>query len=91
MAAKTGRIWAMDLGNDSLKALHLSTERGVVEVIGFDNIPHGNCVLPDDYITYTIFYDANGYSDSNVMIVDHLPQEVDYNSSSPLGDYNAFE
>ena len=41
MAAKTGRIWAMDLGNDSLKALRLSTERGVVEVIGFDNIPHG--------------------------------------------------
>lgn len=41
MAAKTGRIWALDLGNDSLKALHLSTERGVVEVIGFDNIPHG--------------------------------------------------
>jgi type IV pilus assembly protein PilM len=41
MAAKTGRVWALDLGNDSLKALHMSTERGVVEVIGFDNIPHG--------------------------------------------------
>ena len=41
MAAKTGRVWALDLGNDSLKALHVSTERGVVEVIGFDNIPHG--------------------------------------------------
>jgi type IV pilus assembly protein PilM len=41
MAAKTGRVWALDLGNASLKALHMSTERGVVEVIDFDNIPHG--------------------------------------------------
>jgi len=41
MAAKTGRVWALDLGNDSLKALHVSTERGVAEVIGFDNIQHG--------------------------------------------------
>lgn len=41
MAAKTGRVWALDLGNDSLKAMHMSTERGVVEVIGFDNIQHG--------------------------------------------------
>jgi len=56
-----------------------------------DNIPEGNCVLPDDYITYTISYDANGHSDSNVMIVDRLPQEVDYNSSSPLGNYNEVE
>jgi parallel beta-helix repeat protein len=56
-----------------------------------DNIPDGNCVLPDVYITYTISYDANGHSDSNVAIFDHLPQEVDYNSSSPLGDYNEVE
>jgi type IV pilus assembly protein PilM len=41
MATKTGRVWALDLGNDSLKALQLSTERGVVEVTNFDNIPHG--------------------------------------------------
>jgi type IV pilus assembly protein PilM len=41
MTTKTGRVWALDLGNDSLKALHMSTERGVVEVIGFDNISHG--------------------------------------------------
>ena len=56
-----------------------------------DDIPDGNCVVPDVYITYTIFYDANGHSDSNVAIVDHLPQEVDYNSSSPLGNYNEVE
>ena len=41
MAAKTGAVWAIDIGNNSLKALHLSTERGVFEVIGFDNIQHG--------------------------------------------------
>lgn len=41
MAAETGRVWAIDIGNNSLKALCLSTERGVVEVIGFDNIQHG--------------------------------------------------
>ena len=41
MATATGTVWAVDIGNNSLKALHLSTERGVVEVIGFDNIQHG--------------------------------------------------
>ena len=41
MAAETGTVWAIDIGNSSLKALNLSTERGVLEVIGFDNIRHG--------------------------------------------------
>ncbi|MHC4204303.1 MAG: type IV pilus assembly protein PilM [Planctomycetota bacterium] len=41
MAAETGTVWAIDIGNSSLKALYLSTERGIVEVIGFDNIRHG--------------------------------------------------
>jgi len=41
MAAETGTVWAIDIGNNSLKALYLSTERGVVEVIGFENIRHG--------------------------------------------------
>jgi len=41
MAAETGTVWAIDIGNSSLKALYLSTERGVLEVIGFDNIRHG--------------------------------------------------
>ncbi|MBN1972283.1 MAG: type IV pilus assembly protein PilM [Sedimentisphaerales bacterium] len=39
--AETGTVWAIDIGNNSLKALCLSTERGVVEVIGFENIQHG--------------------------------------------------
>ena len=41
MAAVTGTVWAIDIGNNSLKALCLSTERGVVEVLGFENIQHG--------------------------------------------------
>ena len=50
MAAETGSVWAIDIGNNSLKALYLSTERGVVEVIGFDNIRHGK-VLSGDGVT----------------------------------------
>ncbi len=47
----------------------------------------------DDYITYNICYAANGYGDTNVVIVDYLPDEVDYNSldpnaSDPCGFYN---
>ncbi|MCK4294459.1 MAG: type IV pilus assembly protein PilM [Planctomycetes bacterium] len=41
MAAGTETVWAIDIGNSSLKALHLSTERGAAEVIGFDKIRHG--------------------------------------------------
>ena len=41
MASKTGAVWAVDIGNNSIKALHLTDERGVVEVIGFENIQHG--------------------------------------------------
>ncbi|GAI22974.1 unnamed protein product, partial [marine sediment metagenome] len=41
MALETGSVWAIDIGNNSLKALHLSTVGGAVEVIGFDNIQHG--------------------------------------------------
>jgi type IV pilus assembly protein PilM len=50
MVAETGAVWAIDIGNSSLKALYLSTERGVVEVIGFDNIPHGK-ILSGDGVT----------------------------------------
>ncbi|MHC4535271.1 MAG: type IV pilus assembly protein PilM [Planctomycetota bacterium] len=50
MAAETDAVWAIDIGNSSLKALYLSTERGVVEVIGFDNIRHGK-ILSGDGVT----------------------------------------
>jgi len=41
MASKSEAVWAIDLGNNALKALRLSNESGAVEVIGFDNIQHG--------------------------------------------------
>jgi type IV pilus assembly protein PilM len=41
MALESGSVWAIDIGNNSLKALHLSNISGAVEVIGFDNIQHG--------------------------------------------------
>ena len=50
-----------------------------------------NCAYPLDEITYTIAYDANGQNDSNVVITDYLPIEIDYNSSSPDGNYNEVE
>ncbi|TKJ34134.1 MAG: hypothetical protein CEE38_18900 [Planctomycetes bacterium B3_Pla] len=48
MAEEAGSVWAIDIGNNSLKALYLSTERGVVEVIGFDNIRHGKILSGSD-------------------------------------------
>jgi len=41
MAAITGAVWAIDIGNNSLKALRLSAEGGAVAVVGFENIQHG--------------------------------------------------
>ena len=41
MAAASDAIWAIDLGSNSLKALHLIAVGDVVQVIGFDHIPHG--------------------------------------------------
>ena len=48
MAAEAGSVWAIDIGNSSLKALYLSTERGVVEVIGFEKIRHGKILSGSD-------------------------------------------
>ena len=50
MAAEIGTVWAIDIGSNSLKALYLSTERGVVEVVGYDNIAHGK-ILSGDNVT----------------------------------------
>jgi type IV pilus assembly protein PilM len=47
MAVGTGRVWAIDIGSNSLKALHLRTEGGAVEVIGFNNIQHGKILTGD--------------------------------------------
>jgi len=44
MAVASDAIWAIDLGNNSLKALHLVAVGDAVQVIGFDHIPHGKLV-----------------------------------------------
>ncbi len=41
MASMSNTVWAIDIGNNSLKALHLTADNGMVEVLGFDNIRHG--------------------------------------------------
>jgi len=41
MAAASDAIWAIDLGSNSLKALHLAAVGDAVQVIGFDHVPHG--------------------------------------------------
>jgi len=71
-----------------------------VVVSKVDDVNDGHSVLPGDVITYTISY-INSITDpcnpryigtlTNVNIVDYLPDEVDYNSSSPPGTYNAIE
>ena len=50
MAATGGAIWAVEIGNNSLKALHLSAESGAVEVIGFADIRHGR-ILTGEGVT----------------------------------------
>jgi len=51
-----------------------------------DNV--ADCVEPEDVITYTITYSANGDSDSNVVITDYLPIEVEPNNPfDPNYDY----
>ncbi|MGE5293918.1 MAG: type IV pilus assembly protein PilM [Solirubrobacterales bacterium] len=41
MASASDAIWAIDLGNNSLKALRLAAVGEAVQVIGFDHVPHG--------------------------------------------------
>ena len=52
----------------------------------------GTCILPydgetDSLINYTIHYDACGFSDTSVMLIDILPDEVDLNSCASGGVY----
>ncbi len=41
MASEHDSVWAINIGNNSLKALRLRVAGDAVEVIGFDNIQHG--------------------------------------------------
>jgi len=72
-------------GNDIIT---VARTQGIFGLTKYDDVPEGNCVLPGQYINYTISYTANGHSDSNVKIIDYLPDELDYNSSTPEGVYD---
>ena len=46
-------------------------------------------IEPGNTINYSICYAANGYGDTDVVIIDELPDEVDFNSASDGGVYNS--
>jgi type IV pilus assembly protein PilM len=83
MAVEAGTVWAIDIGNNSLKALYLSTERGVVEVIGFDNIRHGKIlsgsnvtdVEREELVALTLRKFVNKYDLSLDEIVVSVPSQ----------------
>lgn len=43
-----------------------------------DDINESDCVFPGKEINYTITYDYNGPGDTNVILIDYLPIEVNY-------------
>ena len=42
------------------------------------DVAPGDCNEPNDIITYTITYNGNGHSDTNVVITDYLPEEITF-------------
>jgi len=48
-------------------------------------------VNEQNYLVYDIYWDANGFADTNSFIIDYLPEDVNYYSSEPDGDYNSTE
>jgi len=56
-----------------------------------NNDPNNECVYPwdpikENYLVFDIYWDANGHPDTNVVVVDQLPDELDYDSSIPDGN-----
>ena len=98
-AQQSGGYWTNDpMGGNvlatewALLTLEMTTSGPLpppsLELTKVDDVNYGNCVGPGDNITYSICYAANGYGDTNVMITDYLPNEVNYISSVPAGTYN---
>jgi len=78
MAVPSDSVWAIDLGNNSLKALHLTVANGVVQVIGFDHIRHGKIISGsgikaaerDELIALSLrqFVQRNDVGDDDVVV-----------------------
>ena len=80
-----------DIGNPAGVAVGTTVtyKPPLLKLTKVDNAGPDNRPSPGDYITYTITYDANGHSVSDVNIVDYLPSGVDFNSASDGGDYDS--
>ena len=78
----TGQTWeSSDIGNPA----GICVPIGEVEykppnliLSKTSDVTPGECNEPNDYITYTITYIANGHSDTNVVLIDYLPEGVTY-------------
>lgn len=78
MAAASESVWAIDIGNCSLKALRLSTERGALEVVGFDNIRHGKILSgggiseaeKEELIAFSLrqFVNKHDFSEDDIIV-----------------------
>jgi type IV pilus assembly protein PilM len=78
MAAGSESVWAVDLGNASLKAIHLMAVGDAVQVIGFDHIPHGKILSGggisaaerDELVAITLrqFVQRNDVGDETLII-----------------------
>jgi hypothetical protein len=61
-----------------------------------NNDPNNECVEPYDpdkqnYLVFDILWDTNGHPDMNLVMVDQIPDVLDYNSSTPASDYNSLD
>jgi len=70
---------------------NISFDFGPCGLNKIDNINNNNCVRESNEIIYTISYEIGPLGAANVMVVDRLADEVNYNSSAPQGDYNALD
>jgi len=87
--------WTIDVNDEDTYEQSYSVVWGFPKFFSIskaDDVPDGDSVLPGDTITYTINYrylrEPNVGDITDVNIVDYLPDDVSYVSSTPLGDYN---
>jgi parallel beta-helix repeat protein len=79
-----------ELGGDGdyfISVARIFSSYGGVDLTKIDDVDEEDCVEPDDYITYTISYDLGDENHDYVVITDHLPIEVNFDSCSDDGDY----
>jgi len=92
------RQWVSeDIGNPAgvcVPAGDVSYKPAVFYLVKDNNDPNDECVRPwnmidENYLIFDICWDANNHADSNVVLIDYLPEECYYYSSTPDGNYNS--